>query len=59
MKTRNLVKLRVSYHDVMFEFDDVDSAARFMDDALEHISREGSADISIRMERVVVETEEE
>lgn len=57
MKARNLVKFRVSYCDLVFEFDEPLSAAKFMDEALTHLVESESDKTSIKMERIVVEEE--
>lgn len=60
MMIRNLVKMRVGFCNAVFEFDDVCSAARFMDEALAHLCKEESErEVKISMQRIVVEEKEE
>ena len=60
MMIRNLVKMRVSFCDAVFEFGDVFDAARFMDEALAHLCKEESErEVKISMQRIVVEEKEE
>ena len=59
MRARNIVRIKVSYCNLVVEFDNVLDACRFMDTLVEHVVKEESDKVSVRMERTIEKENEE
>lgn len=59
MRARNIVRIRVSYCNLVVEFDNVLDACRFMDTLVEHVVKEDSDKVTVTMERTIEKENEE
>ena len=59
MRARNIVRIKVSYCNLVVEFDNVLDACRFMDTLVEHVVKKESDKVSVRMERTIEKENEE
>lgn len=59
MRARNIVRIRVSYCNLVVEFDNVLDACRFMDTLVEHVVKENSDKVTVTMERTIEKENEE
>lgn len=59
MRARNIVRIKVSYCNLVVEFDNVLDACRFMDTLVEHVVKEDSDKVTVTMERTIEKENEE
>lgn len=59
MRARNIVRIKVSYCNLVVEFDNVLDACRFMDTLVEHVVKEESDKVTVKMERTIEKENEE
>lgn len=59
MRARNIVRIKVSYCNLVVEFDNVLDACEFMDAFVEHVVKEDSDKVTVKMERIIEEENKE